>query len=38
MPGLDLVVVRIGNSGFGDTNGSINTLAGNFVKAVVPTS
>ena len=38
VPSLDLVVVRIGTTSFGGTYGSVNTLLGNFVKAVVPST
>jgi CubicO group peptidase (beta-lactamase class C family) len=38
VPSLDLVVVRIGTVAFNDSFGSVNTLLGNFVKAVVPTT
>jgi len=38
VPSLDLVVVRIGTTGFGGDWGSVNTLLGNFVKAVVPST
>lgn len=38
VPSLDLVVARIGTTGFGETWGSVNTLLGKFVKAVVPST
>ena len=38
VPSLELVVVRIGDMGWGDTFASINTLLGKFVQAVVPST
>lgn len=39
VPSLDLVVVRIGTAGLGNGGyGSVNTLLGNFIKAVVPST
>jgi CubicO group peptidase (beta-lactamase class C family) len=38
VPGLDLVVVRLGTTGFGDDWGSVNRLLGGFVAAVAPST